>query len=210
MPLSVLDPKPALLVMDIQNGIVGSGPTAHPVPEVAGRAGALAACFRSKGLPVILVNVAGTSASRTDAGSRPLGYVIPPEARQFLPELDQQPSDLVLTKLRVGAFHGTMLDSLLHERGVTQIVLSGISTTMCVEATARAGHEHGYNVVVATDACTDRELVLHEHCVTRILPRVAETATTAEIIAKTLRIASPQSGAPQRRAGADGDGSDAE
>ncbi|HEY3736896.1 MAG TPA: isochorismatase family protein [Jatrophihabitans sp.] len=183
MPVSSVDQHPALIVMDIQTAIAASGELAHPIAEVAGRAGALAAAFRRHGLPVILVNVDGTSTSRTDNGARPLGFTFPPEALEFLPQLDQQPSDLVVTKKRIGAFHGTMLDSLLRERGVTQIFLSGIATTMCVEGTARAGHEHSYNVVVATDACTDRDLQLHEHSVTRILPRVAETATAEEIIA---------------------------
>lgn len=61
-------------------------------------------------------------------------------------------------------------------------MLSGIATSIGVESTARAAHEHGYHVTVATDACGDRDADSHEHSVTKIFPRLGETATTAEIL----------------------------
>ena len=97
-------------------------------------------------------------------------------------ELDPQPGDLLVTKQPWGAFHGTPLDSLLHDRGVTQIVLTGVATSAGVESTARSAHEHGYHVVLATDAMTDRDPEVHRHSVERIFPRIGETATTAEIL----------------------------
>jgi nicotinamidase-related amidase len=76
----------------------------------------------------------------------------------------------------------TELDALLRERGVTQVILTGIATTMGVESTARAAHEHGYHVVLATDAMTDRDADAHHNSITRIFPRIGETATTADIL----------------------------
>ena len=64
MTLTTLDPRSALIVIDLQKGIV-SRPTAHSAADVVRQASALAAAFRRKGLPVVLVNVAGGAAPET-------------------------------------------------------------------------------------------------------------------------------------------------
>ena len=79
-------------------------------------------------------------------------------------------------------FHGTPLDTLLRERGVTQVVLAGVSTSGGVESTARGAHDHGYHVVLATDAMTDRDAAAHENSLQRIFPRLGETATSDDIV----------------------------
>ncbi len=184
MPVTTIDPIPALVVIDLQKGLAGLE-TVHQFGEVVARSAELASAFRRHDLPVVLVNVAGSAPGRTEAHpSRRAGAALPPDWTELVPELDAQPSDLQLTKWRAGAFHGTMLDSHLRERGVTQIVVTGVATTMGVEATARAGHEHGYHVVLATDAMTDRDADAHRNSVERIFPRLGETGTTAEIIAR--------------------------
>ena len=66
---------------------------------------------------------------------------------------------------------------------MTQIVLTGVSTSAGVESTARAAHEHGYHVVLATDAMADRDADAHAHSVQRVFPRLGETATTGDILA---------------------------
>jgi nicotinamidase-related amidase len=71
MAITALDPKTALVVIDLQKGIV-SRPTVHPIAEIVKRAGALADAFRRKGLPVVLVNVAGVAPGRAEQ-SRSLG-----------------------------------------------------------------------------------------------------------------------------------------
>ena len=68
MPLTKLDNTTALVVIDLQKGIVGL-PTVHPADEIIGRAAQLARAFRERGLPVVLVNVTGAAPGRTDAGS---------------------------------------------------------------------------------------------------------------------------------------------
>ena len=102
---------------------------------------------------------------------------------QLADELAGHPNDMVVTKRNWGAFHGTDLDVQLRRRGVTQIVLGGIATSMGVESTARAAHEHGYHVALATDAMADMSPEAHENSVTRIFPRLGETGTTEEILA---------------------------
>jgi nicotinamidase-related amidase len=65
MALTTLDPKPALVVIDLQRGILAF-PAVHPVDEIVQRAASLAAAFRRHRLPVVLVNVTGGAPGRTD------------------------------------------------------------------------------------------------------------------------------------------------
>lgn len=179
MPLTTLDPRTALLVIDLQKGIVAA-PVAHPVEEVIERAARLARAFRARGLPVVLVNVAGGAPGRTEA--QRAAAAPSPESTELVPELDIQPDDHLVTKYRWGAFYDTSLHEHLQQRGVTQIVLAGIATSIGVESTARAAYEHGYHVVLATDAMTDLDVDSHRHSVERIFPKLGETATTEEIL----------------------------
>ncbi len=179
MALTTIDTKPALVVIDLQKGIVAV-PAVHPVDEIVQRAASLATAFRRHGLPVVLVNVAGRAPGRIEAGQS--SYTPPPDWTELVPELDAQPDDHRVTKLRWGALHGTPLDAYLQDLGVTQIVLAGVATSMGVESTARAAHEHGYHVVLATDAMTDTNAGAHCNSIERIFPRLGETATTTEIL----------------------------
>ena len=179
MALTSIDAKTALVVIDLQKGIV-SIPTAHPAEGVIERSAALAEAFRRHGLPVVLVNVTGGAPGRTEAGGS-MGER-PADWADLVPELDPQPDDLLVTKRTWGAFHETPLDAELRSRGVTQIVLAGISTSAGVESTARAAHEYGYNVVLATDAMTDRDPDAHRNSVERTFPRLGETATSTAIL----------------------------
>jgi nicotinamidase-related amidase len=181
MTATTLDPRTALVVIDLQRGIVAL-PTAHPADEVVARSARLAAAFRTAGLPVVLVNVTGLAPGRTDGG--PGGGVTFPEGwADLVGELDRQPEDITVSKRNWGAFYGTGLDMELRRRGVTQIVLCGISTSIGVESTARDAYEHGYNVTVAVDAVTDTDAAAHERSVSTIFPRLGETGATEDILA---------------------------
>jgi nicotinamidase-related amidase len=61
-------------------------------------------------------------------------------------------------------------------------VLAGVSTSAGVESTARSAHDHGYHVVLATDAMADHDPDSHRHSIERVFPKLGETATSAEII----------------------------
>ncbi|GGX21997.1 isochorismatase family protein [Streptomyces noursei] len=181
MSASTLDPTTALVLIDLQKGITGL-PTVHPAAEVVARGARLAAAFRAHGLPVVLVNVTGGAPGRTETG-RAGGTGTPPaDWAELVAELDRQPGDILVTKQRWGAFHGTELDAELRRRGVTQVVFAGIATSIGVESSARAAHEHGYHVTVAVDAVTDLDAEAHRNSVERIFPRLGETDTTEAII----------------------------
>lgn len=183
MPLTKLDTVVALVVIDLQKGIVGL-PTVHPATEIIGRAAQLARAFRERGLPVVLVNVTGSAPGRTDAG--PPKFPRPLDWAELVPELDAQPSDHLVTKQRWGAFLGTDLHAYLSERGVTQIVLAGIATSIGVESTARSAYDLGYNVVLVIDAMTDRDADAHRNSVEKVFPRLGEIAKT-ETLLKMLK-----------------------
>ena len=180
MAITQLDPKTALILIDLQKGIVARA-TAHPIADVIKQASALAEAFRSHKLPVVLVNVAGGAPGRTEQ-SRPAGEP-PPGWTDLIDELNQQPEDHLVTKQTWGAFSNTGLSAHLKNAGVTQVVIAGVATSIGVESTARQAHEHGFHVTVATDAMTDMNLEAHQNSVTRIFPRLGETGTTTEIIA---------------------------
>jgi nicotinamidase-related amidase len=179
MPITQLDPSAALIVIDLQKGIVGL-PLLHPAPEIVARAAQLAQAFRQRNLPVVLVNVTAAAPGRTDAGRH--NFAFPPDWTDLVPELDPQPADLLVSKQRVGAFLGTNLHQALQERGVTQVFLCGIATSVGVEATARSAHDLGYNVVLITDAMTDRDPEAHRYSTEKLFPRIGETGTTESVL----------------------------
>jgi nicotinamidase-related amidase len=179
MPVTTLDSKAALVVVDLQKGIVAL-PAVHPVGDVIANASALAGAFRRHGLPVVLVNVAGGAPGRTERSLNARNF--PPDWTDLIPELNAQPGDHRVTKHTWGAFANTDLDALLKELGVTQVVLAGVATSVGVESTAREAYAFGFNVTIATDAVTDLNSEAHENSLTRIFPRLGETGTTQEII----------------------------
>ncbi|MGB9242123.1 MAG: isochorismatase family protein [Candidatus Acidiferrales bacterium] len=179
MPITKLDPNAALVLIDLQKGIVGL-PTIHPMSEVIARAAQLARAFRERGLAVVLVNVTGMAPGRTEAG-RPK-FAFPEGWTELVPELEQNPNDYLVSKQRVGAFHGTPLDSYLRERGVTQVLLAGVSTSSGVEATARSAYDLGYHVAFVMDAITDLDADMHRHSVEKTFPKLGETDTTAKVL----------------------------
>jgi nicotinamidase-related amidase len=179
LAVTTLDPKTALIVIDLQKGIVAL-PTVHPTSEVVQHASQLADAFRRHGLPVVLVNVDGGAPGRTDQAPRTRDF--PAGWTDLVPELNQQPQDHTVTKRTWGAFTRTGLDEHLKKLGVTQVVIAGVSTSAGVESTARQAHEHGFHVTLAIDAMTDMNPDAHLNSVTRIFPRLGESGTTQEII----------------------------
>lgn len=179
-----LEPTPALVVIDLQSGILGQ-PTAHPLDQIIDNSARLAGAFRTQGLPVVLVNVEGTAPGRTERGKasgRSGPQTLPAQATVLLPQLNQQPSDITVTKRTLGAFLSTDLDAKLKKAGATQIVLAGVSTTSGVESTARSAYELGYHVAFVTDAMTDTAEA-HNASIEHQFPKLGELGTTAEVLA---------------------------
>ncbi len=181
MAITQLDPKTALIVIDLQKGIIAL-PTVHPAQPVIDNSATLANAFREKGLPVVIVNVVDSAPGRTDQ-SVDSDEQPPADWAELTPELNVQESDIKISKTTWGAFNETDLDQQLQALGVTQVVVVGIATSIGVESTARQAYELGYNVTIATDSMTDLNLDTHNNSVNLVFPRLAETGTKDEVLA---------------------------
>ncbi|MFG3618828.1 isochorismatase family protein [Nocardia sp. NPDC047654] len=186
MTVTALDSSSALVLIDLQNAVIDAPTVPHTGPEVVARAVALARAFRERSAPVVLVRVTaradGSDAApgRSEIPSRAGG--LPEDWDVIVDDLAGHPDDITVTKRTWGAFHGTDLDLQLRRRGVTQIVLAGLTTSIGVESTARAAYEHGYHVTLATDAMADLDIEAHRNSIDRIFPLLGETGHTTEII----------------------------
>lgn len=175
----------ALVLIDLQNGIVGLPLTPRSGADVVASARTIAQRFRDAGAPVVLVNV-GFAPDFADAPSQPVdqplsgrGGAIPEDFSKLVEGL-KQPGDIAITKRQWGAFYGTELDLQLRRRGVDTIVLGGIATNFGVESTARQAWEHGYAVVIPEDLCTSLSEELHHMAVRSIFPRIARVTQSSE------------------------------
>ncbi|MFJ3934307.1 hydrolase [Streptomyces sp. NPDC090029] len=186
MPVTQLDAGTALVLIDLQNAIVGAPCVPYSGPDVVTRAALLAEAFRKHGATVVLVRVthAEDHADGTPGRKEAPSYMGPMPAGwdEIVEDLSGHPGDIVVTKRNWGAFYGTDLDLQLRRRGITQVVLAGIATTIGVESTARNAHELGYHVTLATDAMADMDPDAHRHTIERIFPMLGECGTTDEII----------------------------
>jgi nicotinamidase-related amidase len=135
----------ALVVIDLQRGIVSIPTAPRLAADVVGNAVELARAVRAAGGLVVLVRVTpspdGKDALHPMADVPPPGGPRPPDWAELLPDLASLGS-LVITKRQWGAFYGTELDLQLRRRGIRTILLCGISTNMGVESTARDAFDH--------------------------------------------------------------------
>ena len=178
MAFTQLDPKTALIVIDLQKGILALPGVENPL-EIVAKARVIAEQFRHHKLPVVLVTVAGRPIGRADrivAESQP-----PADWEELVPELGAQPEDLRITKRTWGAF-STDLNAQLKALGVTQVVILGVATSVGVESTVRQAHELGYHVSVVTDAVTDMSADAHHNSITRVFPKISETGSTQDLL----------------------------
>ena len=182
-----LDPKTtALVVIDLQRGIVARQTGPHSSADVVARAARLADAFRDAGAVVVLVNV-GFASDRRDLLQPPVDapnppHQPPPEWSQIVDELHPRESDLRVTKHQWGAFYGTELDLQLRRRGVRTIVLCGIATNFGVESTARDAWERNYAIVFAEAAMAGMSAEAHQFAVGTIFPRIGRVRSTEAIL----------------------------
>jgi len=177
----------ALVLIDLQHGIVAMDVHPQPSAQVVARSRQLAAAFRAKGAPVVLVTVGNLDTRdmlqpACDAGHPPAAQR-PANWSTLVPELDVQPSDIRITKRQWGAFYGTELDLQLRRRGVRTIVLAGISTHVGVESTARDAYERGYEQVFVSDAMAAPSVEAHANTLKNVFPRIGRIRTTEQVLA---------------------------
>ena len=194
--VTAIDKNTALVLIDLQKGIL-KGETAHPIKDILANVAALVTAFRSENLPVAVVHVNPIGAPWTKARvakpSAPQNPIVQGLTKavmpitgfeDIVPEVKTQRDDIFITKKTWNAFFNTKLHEELQKRNVTGIILSGVSTSIGVEGTARAASELGYNITFATDAMTDKVLDAHYNSLQYIFPRIGELGSVEEIIGK--------------------------
>jgi nicotinamidase-related amidase len=188
MDLKIIKEKTALVVIDLQKGIVGRPCFPHSAEEVVNNASKLAAAFRKNQMPVFLVRVT-PSADFKDRLS-PIadqemsgGGQFLPDWAEIVPQMGPAESDFLVTKRQWGAFYGTELDLQMRRRGIDTIILCGISTSIGVESTARFAYEYGYNQIFAEDAMAAGDAAEHRNSAEKIFPRMGLVRSTEDILA---------------------------
>lgn len=182
-----LDPaRSALVLIDLQKGIVPFAGGPHSGEQVVATAATLAARFRAVGAPVFLVRV-GWSPDFGDAPKQPVDAAmgaksLPHDWWEFPEQLGVQDSDIRIIKRQWGAFYGTDLDLQLRRRGITTVVLAGISTNIGVESTARNAWEMGYELVLVEDACSAHNQEQHDGSMQNIFPRISRVRSSRDVL----------------------------
>ena len=145
--------------------------------------------FRDAGLPVVFTTVAYDDAAKQAAAAfiAKVPALLTLEAGSQWTEIDPRiaPRDdePVLTKLWASAFHGTPLASLLTAHACDSLVVTGASTSGCIRATAVDALQHGYRVLVPSDAVGDRNPAAHEANLYDIDTKYGDVVTTADVLA---------------------------
>ncbi|MFL6630352.1 MAG: hydrolase [Burkholderiaceae bacterium] len=187
LPLELDPASTALVLIDLQQGILPYAKAPYDGAAVIANAVPLAAAFHARKAPVVRVKV-GFSADGGDmlkaivdapnpAGAPPSNWLDDPA------ELPTRPGDIAIVKRHWGAFHGTELDLQLRRRGIRTIVLAGIATAVGVESTARFAWELGYDIVFAEDATSGPDAAMHANSFGKVFPRLGRVRTAAEVLA---------------------------
>lgn len=183
--LPAIDPRrTALLVMDYQAGILSRLGDAEALLSCAADA---IAVVRGRGGQIGYVRVAFEDADYDTVPPHSRFASIGQEmhsdsaATAVHDAVAPEPGDIIVRKTRVGAFSTTDLDQQLRDRGITTLILAGISTSGVVLSTVRDAADRDYQVLVLADACADPGPGVHEFLTEKIFPRQAHVITAAEL-----------------------------
>lgn len=177
--------KTALLVMDVQNGIVqnyaADGAALKPLQ------GALAKA-RERALAVVFVRVAFRPGyvdvspnNRSFSALKGRGGMLETDAAtQIWTGVEPQQGEVVVVKRRVSAFTGSGLDVVLRSMDIDHLILTGIATSGVVLSTLRHAADLDFRLTVLSDACLDADAEVHRVLTEKVFPRQAAVMTAAE------------------------------
>jgi nicotinamidase-related amidase len=180
----------ALLIMDVQNGVVGRFGDENGYLH---RLAAAADAARRNGVKVIYV-VVGFRPGYPEISPRNKNFSALAGTGRFVdsdpataihPDVAPADGDVIAVKHRVSAFAGSDLDMVLRSAGIDSLVLAGIATSGVVLSTLRQAADLDYQLTVLADGCLDADPEVHRVLTEKIFPRQAEVVSTAEWIAST-------------------------
>lgn len=175
--------KTALLVMDLQNGIVphlGENLEQALLPFQKAIKAA-----RKHSIPVIFVRVGfsegypevSTKNKAFSAISKYGAMTVNDHATQIYESVQPEANEPVITKYRVSAFSGSNLEMILRAQQIESLVLSGISTSGVVLSTLREAADKDFEIKVLNDACFDPDPEVHRVLMEKVFPRQADVLT---------------------------------
>ncbi|MCJ1997019.1 isochorismatase family protein [Lactococcus piscium] len=185
--------KTAYLAIDLQDGILHNGVLApYASDAVLLAANQLAEAFKNTEALITLVNVDATSFHYLHPAryTREQPIKVPDSYTQLSMAIatDDTANNVVkVTKHNPGAFFGTDLDLQLRRRGIDTIILSGLTTSNGVYATALDAFQHGYHLYIVEDATSDRDPDLHHLFFDKLYPKLGTVVTLAQVFSMVGR-----------------------
>jgi len=175
----------ALLVMDMQAGILGNFPVATGLISNVAKAIATA---RSNKIPVIYVvvgfrqgmpEISGNNKSFSASKERLAGANMD-EWMSIHADVAPLAGEIIVTKRRISAFTGSDLEVVLRAQGIQHIALTGVSTSGVMLSTTREAADKDYRITILADCCADADEEVHRVLTTKVFPRQAEVLTIEE------------------------------
>lgn len=189
----------AMIIQDMQNDVImaggafaDSGAPAHAAEQnVIENAARLAQACRAKGIPIIhvwFVVEAGAPGFTTNAplfeGLKESNALVRGTwGAQPVPGLEPLPGDHVVEKMRMSAWEGTRLETVLKAEGRDTIIVTGAWTNMSIEHTARTGADKGYVMIMPENACSTMNAEWHNASINFACQNVATVTTVDKVIA---------------------------
>jgi len=144
MTTRVESPRSALLVIDVQKGVVGG---TYNRDSMVANIASLVARARAAGVPVVWVQHSDTE-----------GLEVGSPAWEYVEELHMTPGEPLVHKVHPDSFEGTELEEVLTVRGVGELVVVGAQSDQCVRSTIHGAFTRGYDVTLLSDAHTTEDL----------------------------------------------------
>jgi nicotinamidase-related amidase len=175
----------ALLVMDMQLGILQNFPNAGKVVETIKEAIEKAL---ANNIPVIYVRLffrpgfpeISPNNKMFEAFKQQLAAIPMETYSQIHPELAPKENEIIVHKKRVSGFTGSDLELVLRSLGINHLVLTGVATSGVVLSTLREAVDKDYTVTVLHDCCGDRDEEVHRVLTTKVYPRQATVVSVSE------------------------------
>ena len=199
----LVGPDAALIVVDMQNSCLADegsmakvGLDISDLKTTVAPVNRLIAASRAAGIPIVLSQYE----FRPDYSDGGLLVELYPALREvggmvagtwdaaFDSRLTVEPSDVVISKARYSAFYGTELEEVLHERGVRNLIICGVTTEMCVESTLRDGFFRDFRIVLAADAVASVDRARHAATLQTVEYGFGAVVSTDDIILALERL----------------------
>jgi|TARA_B110000977_G_scaffold172567_1_gene225036 maleamate amidohydrolase len=183
-----LTAKPALVVVDMINGFTDSAcPLGTDCPDVVSANVELLMAFRDRGLPIFFTTVVYDNDQQATVFRHKVPALNVLQRGSHWVSIDAAMGRLetepLIEKHWPSAFHETDLDGQLRALGVDSLVVTGLTTSGCVRASAVDGLQNNYQVVVAKEAVGDRNPAAHEANLFDLNAKYADVMSVAEIVA---------------------------